>query len=434
MQSAVTAGRPAGKDAPLDRGLHLVFPQPERPKITVIIVAWRSAPHLIQCLEALHGADDSFPYEVVVAVNQPTDDLVNQIELHTEGLTVLRSAANLGFAAACNQAVAEGSGELIFLLNDDVILSPDCLHVLVETIERNSKAAAVGCQYLYPDGRLQEAGSVLWSDGNVYQLSYLVGPPADLVNQQRRSDYCSAAALMIRRSIWDEVGGLDEGYWPAYCEDVDLCLKFASLGQIVLYEPRAVVQHIMGSSASLRYRQFLVQRNRARLVQRWPELLAQQDPWPEPFTREAVFQAVARTADRPASGDRAALPADVRFKKRSQTKFLADELSLVRDFASGLEQMIDASEHQVQELTERVCSLEEARHSLEEAVQTRDQYLAAAHQQIEELARARDEVRLELEQVLNRRSLRLAESFAASIRRIPGAEGTTRRMAHLLLR
>ncbi|HXW31560.1 MAG TPA: glycosyltransferase, partial [Acidimicrobiales bacterium] len=120
-------------------------------------------------------------------------------------------------------------------------------------------------------------------------------PPADV----RQVDYCSAASLLVRRAAWEEVGGFDEGYYPAYYEDVDLCLKLQDRGWHVLYQPASVIRHRQGASASLRYRRFLRDRNVERLRARWPRLLAER-PAPGPRRPDAVARALRLAGNRPA--------------------------------------------------------------------------------------------------------------------------------------
>ena len=148
-----------------------------------------------------------------------------------------------------NTAACEARGEHIFLLNDDVRIERGAFAALIETMDTHPEAGAVGCKMLYPNGELQErlVRSCGWT--GPHSKSAGLYARATLASQLRRADYCSGAALLVRRSVWADVGGMDEGlYWPTTRRDVNLSLKIATTGEkVVLYEPRAVVRHIVGS-------------------------------------------------------------------------------------------------------------------------------------------------------------------------------------------
>ena len=131
---------------------------------------------------------------------------------------------------------------------------------------------------MFADGSLQEAGQILWADGSTSCVGHDLPPEARANEWARRVDYCSASSLMVRKATWDALGGLDESFFPAYCEDVDLCLRIADGGQSVWYEPTSVVCHLESRSTSFRYKRFLIERNRAELVFWWSDLLAEREP------------------------------------------------------------------------------------------------------------------------------------------------------------
>ena len=109
--------------------------------------------------------------------------------------------------------------------------------------------AAVAPKLLYPDGRLQEAGSIVWRDARVRNYGDGDVPNRPEYLFRRTVDYASAACLLVRRSAFVEVGGFDPRFAPMYCEDVDLCLALAKRHGRVVYQPRSVVEHVRGASA-----------------------------------------------------------------------------------------------------------------------------------------------------------------------------------------
>ncbi len=174
-------------------------------------------------------------------------------------------------------------GRYLLLLNDDSVVEAGYIDRLLSAIERDPSVAAAGGRVLSPDGTLQEAGSVLWSDGWVAHVG--AGLPADsnAYYYVRYADYVSANGLLVDREAWDAVGGLDERYFPAYYEDVDLCLALWHHGYRVAYEPRARLRHLESQSTSTTYRNFLLIRNRAQLVAKWSAPLQSFADHPDPI-------------------------------------------------------------------------------------------------------------------------------------------------------
>ena len=103
-----------------------------------------------------------------------------------------------------------------------------------------------------PTARCEEAGSILWRDGSAAHVGKGLAAGSDAYREPRDVDYASANGLLVTRRAWDLVGGFDERYFPAYFEDVDLCLALAEHGLRIRYEPRALVVHQGSQSTSCR--------------------------------------------------------------------------------------------------------------------------------------------------------------------------------------
>src|SRR5262249_11859966 len=156
---------------------------------------------------------------------------------------------NLGLAGAGNRGRALAKGELLVLLHDDAEVEPGWLEALVEAADRHPEAGAIGGKVLFPDGRLQSAGMILWRDATT-SPPWTKGTTPDpaAFDRPRAVDYCGTCSLLVRAAVWDAAGGLDERLFPVYFVDVDLAMAIRRMGRVVLYEPRSVIRHHQGAS------------------------------------------------------------------------------------------------------------------------------------------------------------------------------------------
>ncbi len=202
---------------------------------------------------------------------------------------------------------------LVFLNNDTVVL-PGWLDALVETIERDARAGAVGSLFLYPDGRIQEAGAVIWSNGETFKYGWGKSPEDRRFTFAREVDYCSGASLLVRRELFERLGGFDRRYAPAYYEDTDLCMGVRSLGYKVVYQPASRLYHFEGATAGTDtragFKRYQVI-NHDKFYDKWRDVLAREHPPKDPAhaeraanrrwaTQVAVFDDRIPTPDRDA--------------------------------------------------------------------------------------------------------------------------------------
>jgi GT2 family glycosyltransferase len=252
------------------------FPSVERPDVSVVIVTFNRWDLTRQALALLAEATDP-RYEVIVVDNASTDGTGHELG-QVVGATILRNPRNLGFGPACNQGASLARGRHLLFLNSDAWVRPGWLEPLLEIADGDAGVAAVAPKLLYPDGRLQEAGSIVWRDARVrnYGDGDLPSRPEYLF--RRTVDYASAACLLVRRSAFVAVGGFDPWFAPVYCEDVDLCLGLGARHGRVVYQPRSVVEHVRGASSSAGLQPARVERNRRLLRARWRSVLDRRPP------------------------------------------------------------------------------------------------------------------------------------------------------------
>lgn len=159
-----------------------------------------------------------------------------------------KNAGNLGFLRNCNQAVARCSTEFFVLVNNDVILHQGAAARLLDCLTRHREAAVVGGLILNTDGTVQENGGIIWRDATAANYHSGVSFDEEYLRNVREADYVSGCWIGFRRAVWEEIGGFDERYSPAYCEETDYCLSCWSRGYKVLVNPHSVVTHLGGAT------------------------------------------------------------------------------------------------------------------------------------------------------------------------------------------
>lgn len=252
------------------------FPEVARPDVTVVMLTYNRWDLTKEALRLL--AEVTEPrYELVIVDNASTDGTLDQLA-QVSGARVLRNPRNLGFGPGTNQGAAMARGRHLLLLNSDAWVRPGWLEPLIDVLDSDPGVAAVASKLLYPDGRLQEAGSIVWRDARVRQYGDGDLPNRPEYNFRRTVDYASAACLLVRRSAFIAVGGFDPRFAPVYFEDVDLCLALAAGPGRVVYQPRSVVEHVRGASSNGGVQGSRIERNRRRLRARWRALLDRRPP------------------------------------------------------------------------------------------------------------------------------------------------------------
>ena len=207
-----------------------------------------------------------------------------------KGLRVLTNTPNLGFLHSCNAAAAVAHGEYLLFLNNDTEVTPDWLAALLRVFEQRPDAGLVGSKLVYPDGRLQEAGGIIWKDAS--GVNYGKGDHSDKpeYNFLREVDYSSGACMAIPRSLFERIGGFDPIYAPAYYEDTDLAFKVREAGRKAYYQPLSVIIHHEGQTSGTdiasgvkRYQAV----NQTKFRTKWARALSQQLASDSPHVRGA---------------------------------------------------------------------------------------------------------------------------------------------------
>jgi GT2 family glycosyltransferase len=223
------------------------FPEVESPVLSILIPVYNQLHYTLACLRSIADHPPSVAFEVVVADDCSTDATA-AVLARVPGLILVHHDHNLGFLRSCNKALDSCRGEFVFLLNNDTVLTEGSLDALLQTFEAYPKAGIVGARLQYPNGKLQEAGGIVWRDASAWNFGRLQDPTEPAFNYVKPCDYVSGAALMIRRALFLSLGKFDERYAPAYYEDTDLCFGVREAGYEVLLQPRATIIHFEGIS------------------------------------------------------------------------------------------------------------------------------------------------------------------------------------------
>ena len=251
----------------------LAFPPHDTVRVSIVIPVFNQAAHTYRCLSSLlHHT--RIAAEIIVVDNASSDGTASMLA-SMSGIRVITNEENLGFVQACNQGAADVRGEYLLLLNNDTEVTDGWLDALLAPFEQPG-VGVVGARLVYPDGRLQEAGNIIWQDGSGWNYGRGDDPQLPAYNYRREVDYCSGACLMISRNLWQAVGGFDNRFAPAYYEDTDLCFAVRERGYRVVYQPASRVIHHEGITAGTdiltgfkRYQAV----NHQKFIQKWGVVL-----------------------------------------------------------------------------------------------------------------------------------------------------------------
>ena len=251
--------------------------------LTIIIVNWNVRDLLRRCLHSigegtareLFGASQPLQpgtpppvspathldLEVIVIDNASTDGSADMVRAEFPTVQLVANQENRGFTAANNQGLALSRGRYVLLLNPDTEIVGDALTTMIRYLDAHPQVGVLGPQLRYPDGSLQSSrrrfptlatalveSTIVqeWSaDNRVLQRYYMSDTADDLIQPV---DWLVGACLLARHQVYEQVGGLDEGYFM-YSEELDWCRRIKDAGWEIVYLPSAMVIHHEGKSS-----------------------------------------------------------------------------------------------------------------------------------------------------------------------------------------
>ena len=256
--------------------LGLAFEEHAAPRVSIIVTAYGHFAETDACLRAIQASGDAATFEVLLVEDQSGEEEMQRFRT-VPGLRYIANPRNVGFLRSVNAAADRAQGEFIHLLNNDTRVQPGWLDALLDTFVIFHDCGLAGSCLLYPDGRLQEAGAIVWSDGDAFNFGRGDDPGRPAYRTAREVDYVSGASVVMRTELWRRLGGFDERFQPAYYEDTDLAMRIREAGLRVYLQPSSRVVHQEGLShgtdATQGHKAGQV-RNRRVFLERWEDVLS----------------------------------------------------------------------------------------------------------------------------------------------------------------
>lgn len=223
------------------------LPKFDKPVVSIIVPAYNKFELTYHCIASIALSYNKTPYEVILADDCSTDETAEAEEI-IGNLVVSRNEENLRFLRSCNAATNLAKGDFIIFLNNDTETTSYWIDELIALHRQNPQVGLTGSKLLNLDGSMQEAGGIVWENGQPWNVGRNVNPLQPEFNYVREVDYVSGAAMCIPTAIWEEVGKFSEELVPCYYEDTDLAFKVRDAGYKTLYSPHSTVIHFEGQS------------------------------------------------------------------------------------------------------------------------------------------------------------------------------------------
>ena len=321
---------------------------------SIVIPAFRNCglrETLVSLLEVDAGGVDA---EIIVVLNGATSQVKAIAAEFEPDVIVVEMPVNLGVAGAFNHGFGVGTGDYLVQMQDDAQVEPGWLGLLVDAVESAPDVGAAGALNVNHAGEVRDAGWVVWRDGTA-SAGLIDGDrdPAAYV-ERRVIDEHGSAGMLIRRTAWESVGGLDDSFYPAYYGDVDLCWRLRGRGWRLLLEPRSHVRHTGSASTSEEFRSFLLERNRKRFLGIHGDSLAahgERSDDPATVTREVMRAADVEPGAAPDPPTAGELDLLRRRLGRSPLDFAELERETLTEFGEHMSRQLDEQRGRLEQQT-----------------------------------------------------------------------------------
>ena len=242
--------------------------------VSIIMLTWNALDYTKKCVNSIQH-HTSYPHEIIFVDNASTDGTVeylrNLVKEHSN-YKLIENQENRGFAAGNNQGVAAASGEYVLLLNNDVLVSVGWLESLVESLEKDEKIGMVGPITNSISGRQMVSSIPYTDDAGFHEFSQKIRKACygRLTPRYRIAGF----AVLLKKSLYEEVGGLDESFGTGNYEDDDLCLKIREKGYVIMVDESVFIHHYRSQTFienKIDYKMSIAT-NDSRFRQKWPRV------------------------------------------------------------------------------------------------------------------------------------------------------------------
>lgn len=285
-----------------------VFVAERRLTYSIIIPVYNKWALTAGCLDALAATLGSrrADGQIIVVDDASSDETATALAARADVDCIIRHEHNTGFQEAASDGAAAASGDVLVFLNNDTSPQPGWLDALLDELEDPSVGTA-GSMFLFPDGRVQEFGGIVWRDGSAYHIGAGLQPSDPLFSSSRDVDYVSGAGMAVSKALWEQIGGFDAALKPAYYEDTDFCMGVRAAGKRVVVTPRSLIVHIMGGSKDVdprRSHDTMMSVNREKFRDKWKAVLDREHWPPHPYFIEAASHRGEGIVEPPVRSDR----------------------------------------------------------------------------------------------------------------------------------
>jgi len=230
-----------GRDAPL--------------AASIVIPVFNNLPFTRQCLDSIFQNTTPGTYELIVVDNGSTDGSREFLESQQPRIRYIRNQRNLLFARGCNRGAWAARGENVLFLNNDTVVGPGWLDAMLEVLDQAPEIGIVGNKQLFPEsnpaypGLVWHAGMVFTEEKDSWHAYFGFDPAHPIVNVQRDYPCVTGCCLLIRKTVFERLGGFDPWFQNGY-EDTDLCLRAGRLEVRIVYTPKSEIVHYVSASES----------------------------------------------------------------------------------------------------------------------------------------------------------------------------------------
>jgi GT2 family glycosyltransferase len=234
-------------------------------KLSIIIVSYNTKQILDECISSVYSSKIDCPYEIIVVDNNSGDGTVEMLEAKYPGVRIIKNAVNNLFAKANNQAAEIAGGEYLLLLNSDTIVYGDNIQRLVSFMDSLPKQViCCGPKILNPDRTVQSegfpAGGYMTTIIRGFKLNRFIPFPVNKLlpygtpvkgNKPRRAYWIAGCCMLIRKSDYLKIGGLNESL-TFYGEEPEFGCRSTRMGYKTMYNPQCEIIHLGGASTKLK--------------------------------------------------------------------------------------------------------------------------------------------------------------------------------------